>query len=117
MDSGIGGEVQISDIMSFQNLIFKDTSENSDEEYNEMQFQENYFKDINNHLAPNFVFDEKGRMINIDLPLELSAAEKKILLSYLWKIEINRNFILSFYSDVENKANQVLKRINPEWKK
>jgi len=33
-DSGIAGEVQISDIMSFQNLIFKDNSENSEEEFN-----------------------------------------------------------------------------------
>ena len=50
-------------------------------------------------------------MIKIDLPLKLSESEKKILLTYLWKIQVNRNFILYFYSDVENKVNQVLERI------
>ena len=44
-------------------------------------------------------------MIKIDLPLKLSESEKKILLTYLWKIQVNRNFILYFYSDVENKGN------------
>ncbi len=82
-----------------------------EEEYNEMQFQESYFKEINGYLAPSFIFDEKGNMTKIDLPLKLSASEKNILLSYLWKIQLNRNFILYFYSDIENKVNEVLVRI------
>jgi len=82
-----------------------------EEEYYEMQFQENYFKEINNYLAPNFNFDEKGNIIKIDLPLKLTESEKKILLTYLWKIQVNRNFILHFYSDIENKVNEVLARI------
>lgn len=85
-----------------------------EEEYNEMQFQENYFKEINNYLAPNFVFDEKGNMTKLNLPLNLSESEKKILLTYLWKIQVNRSFILYFYSDVENKVNQVLERIEKD---
>lgn len=82
-----------------------------EEEYNEMQFQENYFKEINNHLAPNFIFGEKGYPIDMDLPLKLSVSEKKIFLSYLLKIQLNRRFLLGFYSDVDNKINQVLVRI------
>jgi hypothetical protein len=82
-----------------------------EEEYNEMQFQENYFKEINAYLAPNFIFDEKGNMVGIDLPLKLSESEKNILLSYLWKIQLNRNFILYFYSNIENKVNEVVARI------
>lgn len=82
-----------------------------EEEYYEMQFQENYFKEINAYLAPNFTFDEKGNIVGIDLPLNLPASEKKILLSYLWKIQANRNFILYFYADVENKINQLVARI------
>lgn len=82
-----------------------------EEEYNEMQFQENYFKEINNHLAPNFVFGEKGYPIGIDLPLNLSISEKKILLSYLLKIQVNRRFILGFYSEMDSKINQILTRI------
>ena len=76
-----------------------------------MQFQESYFKEINGYLAPSFIFDEKGNMTKIDLPLKLSVSEKNILLSYLWKIQVNRNFILYFYSDIENKVNEVLARI------
>lgn len=83
-----------------------------EEEYHEMQFQENYFKEINTYLAPNFAFDENGNMIKIDMPLNLSETDKKLLLTYLWKIQSNRRFILYFYSDVENKVNQVLARID-----
>ncbi len=82
-----------------------------EEEYSEMQFQDNYFKDINNALAPNFQFDDSGNIKGIDLPLDLSENERKILLVYLWKIQNNRNFILTYYSDIENKINSIHKEI------
>lgn len=81
-----------------------------EEAYKEMQFHESYFKDINRYLAPNLIY-EKGNILGMDLPLALSEAEKKIFLSYLWKIKVNRNFILYFYSDVEGKVNQAIARI------
>lgn len=81
------------------------------EEYSEMQFQDNYFKDINNALAPNFQLDESGNIKGIDLPLDLSENERKTLLVYLWKIQNNRNFILTYYSDIENKIGSVRKNI------
>lgn len=81
------------------------------EEYSEMQFQDNYFKDINNALASNFQLDESGNIKGIDLPLDLSENERKILLVYLWKIQNNRNFILTYYSDIENKIGSVRKNI------
>lgn len=82
-----------------------------EEEYSEMQFQDNYFKDINNALAPNFQLDESGNIKGIDLPLDLSENERKTLLVYLWKIQNNRNFILTYYSDIENKIGSVRKNI------
>lgn len=82
-----------------------------EEEYSELQFQQSYFKEINHYLAPHFVFDEKGNMISINLPLNLSESERKTLLTYLWKIQANRNIMLFFYTDVENKINLVLDRI------
>ncbi len=85
-----------------------------EEEYNEMQFQRNYFKEINSYLAPSFMFDEKGHIVNIDLPLNLSESERKIMLTYLWKIQVNRNVMLGFYSDIEDKVNDVLKKIEKE---
>lgn len=85
-----------------------------EEEYHEMQFQENYFKEINSYLAPHFTFDESGSMVKIDQPLALSDSEKKVLLTYLWKIERNRDFILMFYADIENKVNDVLNKMEAE---
>ena len=82
-----------------------------EEEYSEMQFQDNYFKDINNALAPNFQLDDSGNIKGIDLPLDLSENERKILLVYLWKIQNNRSFILTYYSDIENKINSIHKKI------
>ena len=66
-----------------------------EEEYAEMQFQQNYFRETNEELAPNLKFDNDGNVIGIDLPLLLQEEKKKKLLTYLWKIKTNRNFILS----------------------
>ncbi|WP_166638510.1 hypothetical protein [Maribacter spongiicola] len=40
--------------------------------------------------------------------------QKKILLTYLWKIEKNRNFILQSYAQVEKNIIKVLEEINVE---
>lgn len=85
-----------------------------EEEYSEMQFQENYFKEINEELAPNFKIDNNGNIIGIDTPLEIQENKKNKLLLYLWKIQTNRIFILQYYSEVEKKINQVRKDIKNE---
>jgi hypothetical protein len=85
-----------------------------EEEYSEMQFQESYFKEINNDLAPNFKFNENGNITGIDLPIKISDDRKKILLLYLWKIQTNRNFILNYYSDIERKIIAIQKHITAE---
>lgn len=87
-----------------------------EEEYYEMQFQQNYFEDFNNVLAPNFSYDEKGNMIGINTPLKISEDERNILLSYLWKIQVNRQFIIQSYNDVEHKVTQVRQMIKDELK-
>ena len=74
-----------------------------EEEYQEMQYYKNYFKEINSKIAPNFIFDNNSNLVSIRLPLEISAAEKNILLSYLWKIQTNRNFVLREYDKTEEK--------------
>lgn len=85
-----------------------------EEEYHEMQYQENYFEAINRRIAPALQFDEKGNPVGIDLPLELSNEEKNILLSYLWKIQFNRIFLLRFYADVEEKIIKLREEIDRE---
>ncbi|SEL99277.1 hypothetical protein SAMN04487910_3836 [Aquimarina amphilecti] len=78
-----------------------------EEEYEEMQYQKNYFKDINKILAPNFVFDKKGNLINIETPIKLNKSDKNILMSYLMKIELNRRMVLTFYKKTEKKINNL----------
>lgn len=74
-----------------------------EEEYEEMQYQKNYFKDINQLLAPSFVFNSKGNLINLKTPVKLNTKEKNILMSYFMKIEINRKMVLMFYEKTEKK--------------
>lgn len=87
-----------------------------EEEYKEMQYLENYFDEINNKIAPNFKFDEKGAPVDIKLPLKMSKDEKNILLSYLWKMKFNRNFVLEFYDQVEESILKLKEEIEEELK-
>lgn len=88
-----------------------------EEEYYELQFQENYFAEINKAIATNFIYDPKGNIINIKLPVNLTESEKNILLSYLWKIQINRIFVMSFYKEVKIKINELQDEISLEIKR
>lgn len=85
-----------------------------EEDYEEMQFQKNYFKEINDLISPYFIYDERGNLINIETPLPLSKSDQNKLLSYLMKIELNRNFIQFFYTNVEQKVKDMEVRINEE---
>jgi hypothetical protein len=88
-----------------------------EEEYTEMQFQENYFKEINEELAPNFKIDRNGNITGIDLPIKIQENKRNKLLLYLWKIQSNRIFILQYYSEIEKKINNVKENINNEIKR
>jgi hypothetical protein len=82
-----------------------------EEEYSEMQFQENYFKEINEEIAPNFKVDDNGNISGINLPLKIEENKKNKLLLYLWKIQTNRIFILQYYSGIDKKINEVRENI------
>ena len=85
-----------------------------EESYPEMQYFAHYFQTFNNVLAPNFILNEKGRVIGINDPLRLSEKDRKILFSILWKIKNNRNFILSNYKDVKSKILKLQKSLEVE---
>lgn len=87
-----------------------------EEEYHEMQFFENYFHFINKSLAVNFKFNEDQNIIGINLPLTIDPNDRKIILLYLWKIQVNRIFILECYSEIEKKINEVRGLIDPSKK-
>ncbi len=88
-----------------------------EEEYYELQFQENYFKEINNSISQNFQFNEDKLITGISTPFKLKPKEEKILLTYLWKIQSNRNFILHYYSEVESKIEKLKIAIEDELKR
>jgi hypothetical protein len=98
---------QIISLYEFDYTIFRKL----EEEYSEMQFQENYFKELNQALAPNFIFDDQQEIKGIRLPLNIPEGQKNILLSYLWKIQKNREYIINYYSDVEEKIRKIRKHI------
>jgi len=82
-----------------------------EEEYDEMQFNSSHFKELNNIISKNFFFNEDGQIIGIDLPMVLSNEEENKFLSHLWKIQVNRNFILGFYTDIEKRIEKIIVRI------
>jgi hypothetical protein len=86
--------------------------EKFEEEYEEMQFHKNYFPTINKILAPSLQFAD--RKVNPQLPLMLSVKDKNLLASYLWRIKANRNFILYYYADVEEKITKLVEEIEKE---
>ncbi|MEM6299815.1 MAG: hypothetical protein AAF740_14090 [Bacteroidota bacterium] len=87
-----------------------------EEEYHEGQFQENYFKSLNDAFAPNFEYDAKGNICNIELPLKVPESEKKVLLSYLLKIQSNRKYLFSAYEDIIVKIDKLQEAIEVELK-
>jgi len=71
-----------------------------EEEDPEMNFHDNYFKEINNQISPNLIFNKSGEIESIQLPLNVTETQQKKILSYLWKIKNDRIFILSIYTKV-----------------
>lgn len=85
-----------------------------EEEYDELQFQENYYKDFNTKLAPYYILDSLGNLKNIRYPVNLSETEKNLLLTDLWKMRGNRTFIIQYYHEVEAKVKSLQEEINKE---
>lgn len=87
--------------------------EKFEEEYEEMQYHKNYFPNINEIVAPHLKFLPTGRL-NIEYPLQLNDKEYQLLKSYIWKIYVNRDFILRYYVDIEAKITGLIKEIEEE---
>jgi len=85
-----------------------------EEEYGELQFQDNYFKEINEALAPNFEFDADKKLIGIILPLKIDKQNEAIILSYFWKMNLNRNWIMKLYAEVKDHVDQAKSAIDQE---
>lgn len=77
----------------------------------EMQVFQTYFYPINDMLNPYFEWDELGNLIAIQHPVPLSEAEKKELLSYLWRIEINHLYKLQRYQSLMEEVESLQQAI------
>lgn len=85
-----------------------------EEDYDEMQFHKSFFKEINQLFATNFEFSNNGRVIGMNIPIVADKDNKKIVLTYLNKIQGNRLFILRYYEEVEKKINLLQNNIVKE---
>lgn len=103
------------EIISLYEYDFK-TLEKFEETYSEMQFQNSYYKELNKIIAPFLVFDNKGNINSLKLPIDINQIDKNIFLAYLWKIEMNRNFILYYYAEMEKKTQKLILNIENELK-
>ncbi|MEL6718844.1 MAG: DUF6090 family protein [Bacteroidota bacterium] len=85
--------------------------EKLEEQYDEMQFNKNYYKPINDILSPYMSFDENGLLIDIRYP-EISKSERLALLSYLWRIENNRRYVMKYYGVMQVEVKELINKIN-----
>lgn len=79
-----------------------------EEEYYEFQFYENYFHPMNDILARYYKFDENGNLTGMLTPLNLDWETRNKMLSYFYKIETSRKFVLFYYEGVRSRLNQLI---------
>jgi len=85
--------------------------EKLEEQYSEMQFNDNYYKEINTLLTPYMVFDENGQFDSLK-KANLTAKEKNEFLSYLYRIEDNRKYMLKYYDRIYKEMSKMTTDIN-----
>lgn len=87
--------------------------EKFEEQYSEAQFHDSYFANFNDIVAPHLEFDAPNSITGIDT-IPFTQLEQKKVLSYMWKVRMNRLFILSAYSGLETKIGRIQKQIAEE---
>jgi len=85
-----------------------------EEDYEEMQFQRQYFHRINDRLAPFFQFDQKGDISGMHASIQLTQKDKRLLLSYFLKIELNLKMMLHFYQKTQENVEKMQAAIKSE---
>lgn len=102
-DSGIAGEVQISDIMSFQNLIFKDTSENSEEEYSLVK--EAVLESIGKLKKMR---QEEGKLLVKDLLERVSKIESTVKEIS----DLGRESVVDYFQKLKDRAKELVENLS-----
>ena len=89
--------------------------EKLEETYSELQFNENYFKPISEAFLPYFILDNQGNIIDIH-PVNFTELERKRILFYLARIDLNRRFILQQYEDCLVEIDELIESIDQNLK-
>lgn len=100
-------------IITFYEYDFA-TLKTLEENYEEMQFQRNYYDNFRTLVGPSMIFNDKGGVTGVKTPFKISEQDRNMLLLDLWKIRINRYFILSYYTEVNLKIDQIIEQIQNE---
>jgi hypothetical protein len=80
----------------------------------ELQSFVNYFASVNELLHPYMEFNKEGTLIRIADPKELNQIQRKEILSFLWRLEINRNYKLARYHLILQTMEKVKENIKLE---
>lgn len=88
-----------------------------EEQMESVQAYKNYFFPINNMLAKYMEFNEKGALIEIKQPIQLSEIDKKKLLSYLWQLESSRTYKIELYTQLEGQLKVVQEQVKTSLEK
>lgn len=83
-----------------------------EEDYVEAQFQESYFEALSMEIAPFMQFNTEGDLMGIKPNTRIDSEKRNLLLSYLWKIKTNREFIISYYDMVKLNVLELQELIN-----
>lgn len=70
------------------------------------EIKEIYY-DINSILSKYMEFNEKGELIEIKQPINITKEERKKIYSYLWQIEANRDYKIIIYEHLEEQINNL----------
>lgn len=90
--------------------------EKLEDSHAEMQDFQNYFKPTNDIIHSNLIFDDKGNIMGIQPSANISKNDKKALLSYFWRMELNKKFKVMRYNGVIEKLKELEKNIDVEIK-
>jgi len=74
-----------------------------EEEYDELQFFDNYFPTFNRLIAPHIIFDENNNLVGLENDINLDEAEIRQISSLLIRMIFNRNFTIGYYEEVKLK--------------
>jgi len=79
-----------------------------EEVHSENQFYQNYYPEIQRILGPYLRFNEQGKLVDVETPIQLNDLDRNTLLSYFWRIKKNRGFTMMNYNLVKKEVEKLL---------